>query len=228
MKVRKVYLDIEATYDGDIDPEISQENKEKFFRDFSNWRFYCEKNHNGKMIQYWGIIGMLILDFDWDENTDIYKIIDKRFVQLKGPDITKERLMKEIDGIDEIIGYHCRTKPAGPKGYIGYDFGVIGSQLGVVLDDLPGVRCTDIELLAHGAQMYGGLKSVETMVPSVPDRKSGIEDGKEAEKLLHDIAACEDEVKKKALWKKVLRYNREDVFNLVFIEQYLRKLKITE
>jgi hypothetical protein len=226
--VKKAYVDIEATYCGDIDPDRSREDKEKFFRDFPNWKFYCEKEHKEKKVRYQGILGILILEFDYDENTGLYKFLDKRFVQLKGPEITKEKLMGEIQGVNEIIGYHCRTKPAGPKGYIGYDFGVIGSQLGIILDEIPGVKCIDIELLAHGAQMYGGLKAVEMMVPTVPTRKSGIEDGKEVEKLLHDIAACDNEGKKKQMWKKALRYNREDVFNLVFIEQYLRKLRITE
>lgn len=228
MKVRKVYLDIEASYCGDINPDISDEHRDRFFKDYSNWKFFVEKQFNGKKVQYSGIIGFLILDFDFDEKTNVHKLTDRRFVQLIGKDITRERLMKELDGMTEIIGYHCRTKPGGSKGYTGYDFGVIGSQLGVILDELPGVKCIDLELLAHNAGMYGGLKSVEMMVPSVPLRKSGVEDGKEEERLLHEIAACEDEVKKKEMWKKARQYNREDVVNLVFIEQYLRKLKISD
>jgi hypothetical protein len=225
-RIRKAYVDIEATYCGDINPDGSQEDRDRFFKDYPNWRFFAEKQHNGKNVEYCGIIGILVLDFKLDEATNVYKVVDKKFVQLIGKEITQERLMKELDGITEIIGYHCRTKPGGPKGYTGYDFGVINGQLDIVLDDLPGVKSTDLELLAHGAGMYGGLKSVEMQVPSVPPRRSGIADGAEEEKLLHEIASCEDEAKRKEMWKKAKRYNREDVVNLVFIEQYLRKLKI--
>jgi hypothetical protein len=224
--VRKAYVDIEATYCGDIDPDGSQEDRDRFFKDFPNWKFYCEKQHDGKKVQYCGIIGILVLDFELDEATNVYNVVDKKFVQLIGNEITNERLMKELDEITEVIGYHCRTKPGGAKGYTGYDYGVIAAQLGIVLDNLPGVKSTDLELLAHSAGMYGGLKSVEMQVPSVPLRKSGVADGAEEEKLLHEIASCEDEAKRKEMWKKAKRYNREDVVNLVFIEQYLRKLKI--
>ncbi len=223
-RIRKVYFDIEATYVGQIDPE---EDRNGFFKDYENWKFFCEKECNGKKVQYQGIVGILILDFDYNENTDVYKLINKNFVQLVGEEITKERLLKELEGMTDIIGYHCRTKPNW-KGYTGYDFGVIDGQFGVVLDDLPGVKCTDLELLAHDAKMYGGLKVVEKLVPSVPKRKSGVEDGAGEETLLLEIASCEDEDKKKELWKKALTYNREDVFNLVHIEKYLKKLKIVE
>lgn len=228
IRIRKAYLDIEATYCGDINPDISQENKDRFFKDYPNWRFFAEKQHNGRKVEYCGILGILVLDFELDEMTNVYKVIDKKFVQLIGKEITKEGMMKELGRITEVIGYHCRTKPGGPKGYTGYDYGVIRDQLGITLDELAGVKSLDLELLAHSAGMYGGLKAVEMQIPSVPLRKSGIADGAEEEKLLHEIAACENEVKKKGLWKKARQYNREDVVNLVFIEQYLRKLKITE
>lgn len=227
-RIRKAYIDIESTYCGNINPDESQEDRDRFFKDYPNWRFFAERRYNGKKIEYCGIIGILILDFELDETTNIYKVMDKRFVQLIGKEITAERLMKELDGITDIIGYHCRTKASGPKGYTGYDYGVIKAQLGITLDELPGVRSIDLELLAHGAGMYGGLKEVERQIPSVPPRRSEVANGEEEEKLLYDIAACEDEVKKKEMWKKAKMYNREDVVNLVFIEQYLRKLKIVE
>lgn len=228
VRIRKVYIDIEATYCGDINPDGSQEDRDRFFKDYPNWKFYCEKQYNGKTIIYRGIIGILILDFELDETTNIYKVVDKRFVQLIGEEITKERLLKEMDEMTEIIGYHSRTKPGGPKGYTGYDFGVVNGQLGVILDELPGIKSTDLELLAHSAGMYGGLKGVEMQIPTVPPRKSGVADGEEEEKLLIEIGCCEDEVKRKDMWKRAKQYNREDVVNLVFIEQYLRKLKIAE
>lgn len=228
VRIRKAYIDIEATYCGNINPDGSQEDKDRFFKDYPNWRFFAEKQYNEKKIEYCGIIGILVLDFELDETTNVYKVVGKRFTQLIGKEITKERLMKELDGITEIIGYHSRTKPSGPKGHTGYDFGVISGQLGVILDELPGVKSIDLELLAHSAGMYGGLKGVEMQIPSVPPRRSGITNGEEEEKLLHEIAVCENEVKRKDMWKKAKQYNREDVVNLVFIEQYLKKIKMTE
>lgn len=227
MRYKKAYIDIEVNYIGDIDPDNSQEDKERFFRDYKNWKFFAEKECNGKKVQYQGIIGLLVLDFEIDEQTQVHKLLGKKFVQLIGKEITKEILMKELNGINEIIGYHCRTKPNN-KGYVGFDFGIIGEQLGVVLDELPGVKSTDLELLAHSAGMYGGLKGVEMQVPNVPPRKSGISNGAEEEKLLLDIAVCDDENKKLEMWKKAKLYNHEDVVNLVYIEQYLRKIKMTE
>lgn len=222
MKLRKAYLDVEATYVGPIKIE---EDTNGFFKDYKNWKFFFEREQNGKKGQYRGIVGIMILDFDLGENANIHKIVDKKFIQLVGEDITKDRLLCELEGITDIIGYHCRTKPNW-KGYTGYDFGVINGQFGVILDDLPGVTCTDLELTAQSAKMYGGLKSIEMCIPTVPRRKSGIEDGEAEEKLLWKIAFCDDDNKKKEAWKKALLYNREDVANLVYIEQYLRKIRI--
>lgn len=227
MSYKKAYVDIEATYTGEYDINKDSE-RDKCFKDYKNWMFCCKIEHNGKNVEYQGIIGMLILDFDIDDNTQVYKLLDKKFVQLIGKNITKDNLMKYLNGINEVIGYHSRTKPGGAKGYTGYDFGVIGAQLGIVLDELPGVKSIDLELVAHSAGMYGGLKGVELQIPSVPPRKSGISDGAEEEKLLLDIAVCEDEDNRKDMWKKAKRYNHEDVVNLVYIEQYLRKIRMTE
>lgn len=227
MKHRKVYLDIEATYNGEYDID-SDDERDKCFKDYKNWRFFCEVEYKGKNVKYQGIIGILVLDFDVDEQTHVHKLLDKRFIQLIGTNCTRENLMKELDGMNEIIGYHCRSKPGGSKGYTGYDFGVIGAQLGVVLDDLPDVKCTDLEILCHNAGMYGGLKGVEMQIPSVPPRKSGVADGSEAELILLDVVACDDDAKRRELWKKALLYNKEDVVNMVYIEQWLRKIKMVE
>ena len=227
MMYKKVYVDIEAIYDGDINPDQSQYDKDRFFKDFSNWRFCCCAEHNGKQVKYQGIIGMLILDFEIDEHTHLHKLIDKKFIQLIGPKITKESLMDELNGLNEIIGYHCRTK-ANHKGYIGYDFGVINAQLGVALDDLPGVKCTDLEILCHKAGMYGGLKSVEEEIPTLPQRRSGILDGQEVSLVLLDVAECDDNTKRRELWKKILLYNKEDVTNMVYIEQWLKNIRMTD
>lgn len=225
MEYKKAYLDLEATYVGKYDIDKADE-RDKCFKDYKNWAFSCDKEHCGKQAQYQGIIGMLILDFDFDEKTQVHKLLDKKFIQLIGNNITKDNIMKELDGVNEVIGYHCRTKPGGAKGYVGYDFGVIGAKLGVVLDELPGVVCTDLELLAHSAEMYGGLKGAEMHIPITSPRKSNIADGKEAEKIILESAVCADETEKKRLWKKILKYNKEDVANLVYIEWWLKNIKM--
>lgn len=57
-RIRKVYVDIEATYCGDINPDGSQEDRDRFFKDYSNWRFFTEKQCDEKKIEYCGIIGI--------------------------------------------------------------------------------------------------------------------------------------------------------------------------
>ena len=80
MKYKKAYVDIEATYTGEYDIDKDEE-RDKCFRDYKNWMFCCETEHNGKKVGYQGIIGMLILWFEVDENMHIHKLIDKKFVQ---------------------------------------------------------------------------------------------------------------------------------------------------
>lgn len=227
MKHKKVYVDIEAIYDGDINPDESKSDRDRFFKDFPNWRFCCYDEHNGKDVKYQGIIGILALDFEIDEQTNVHKLLDKKFIQLIGPKITKENLMNELNDMNEVIGYHCRTK-ANHRGYIGYDFGVIKAQLGIALDNLPGVKCTDLEILCHHAGMYGGLKAVEEEIPTLPPRRSGISNGQEVGLILQDVATCDDDIKRRELWKKVLLYNKEDVTNMVYIEQWLKNIRMTE
>lgn len=227
MRLRKAYIDIEATYIGEYDIDSDTE-RDKCFKDYKNWIFYGDKEHNGKIVKYQGMVGILTVDFEVDEKTKVHKLIDKKFVQLIGKNVTKDNLMKELGEINEVIGYHCRTKPGGKYGYTGYDFGVVGAQLGIILDELPGVGCTDIELLAHRAEMYGGLNGAEMHVPTVPPRSSGINNGAEIDKLLLDVAAETDNTRKREMWKRARQYNREDIFNLVDIEQYLTNIKMAE
>ena len=224
MILRKAYLDIEATYIGDYSIDKDDE-RDKCFKDYKNWVFHTDVQYNGKNIKYTGIIGMLIIDFDVNEHTQVHKIVNSRFVQLIGEKCNKENLMKELDGINEILSYHGRTKP-DHKGHVGYDFGVLAAQLGIVLDELPNVKSIDLEFDCHRAGMYGGLKGAEKLIPMIPPRKSGVIDGAEEEAILYEIAACEDEQKKAKLWKKAKRYNREDVLALPIIEKYVRKVKI--
>lgn len=224
MKLRKAYIDIEATYIGDYDIDKNDE-RDKCFKDFNNWVFCTQMDYNGRKIEYQGMIGILTVDFDVDEQTQVHKIISDRFVQLIGKDITKERLMQELDGINEILSYHGRTKP-DHKGHIGYDFGVIAAQLGVILDELQNVKSIDLELDCHRAGIYGGLKGAERQIPMIPPRRSEITDGADADAILYEAAACEDENKRSELWKRAKRYNLEDVMSLPAIEKYIRKVKM--
>lgn len=224
MQIRKAYVDIEATYIGEYDPDKDEE-RDKCFRDYKNWVFSTNVEYNGKTIEYTGIIGILIIDFDVDEQTQIHKIINTRFKQIIGKECTKENLMKELAGINEIISYHGRTK-SDHRGYVGYDFGVIAANFGIVLDELPNVISIDLELDCHRAGIYGGLKGAEMQIPMIPPRRSGVADGAEEEALLYEIAACGDEDKKAELLKKAKMYNKEDVLALPIIEKYVRKVKM--
>ncbi len=225
MKLRKAYIDIESSYIGDYSFDKSPEEKNLAFKDYGNWTFSCEKECDGKKVEYSGIIGILIIDFDVDETTRIHKIVDSRLVQLIGKDCCAEILMKELEGINEIVSYHGRTKP-NYKGYTGYDFGVIAAQTGIVLDELPDVKSIDLELDCQRIGLYGGLKRVEYKIPGMPSRKSGVEDGSEAEKMLYEIARCDDENRKAELWKKLKQYNKEDVLALPIIERHVRNVKM--
>lgn len=221
-RVRKAYLDIEASYIGKYNIDMEGEERNRAFRDFNNWILCKDVVRNGKTVRYSGIIGILIVDYEVHSDGR-HTIVGDRLVQLIGEECTKENLMRELDGTDEILSYHGRTKPDF-KGRIGYDFGVIAAQLGVVLDDL--IKSTDLELDCHRAGIYGGLKGAENEIAVLPPRISGITDGKELETVLYAIAACEDEKKKDKLWKKAKRYNLEDVISLPMIEKYIRRVNI--
>ncbi len=224
MKLRKAYIDIESSYVGDYSFDDPEE-RNLAFKDYENWVFSREKEYDGKMVEYGGMIGILVVDFDVDESTKIHNIIDSRLVQLIGKECCAERLMKELEGINEVVSYHGRTKP-NYKGYVGYDFGVIAAQMGIILDELPDVKSLDLELDCQRIGLYGGLKKIEGKIPGFPPRKSGIDDGAKAEKILYDIAHSEDENKKAELWKKLKQYNKEDVLALPIIERYVRDVKM--
>lgn len=224
MKLRKAYVDIESSYIGDYSFD-KPEDKNLIFKDYINWVFSCEKECDGKKIEHEGIIGILIVDFEVDDATKVHRIVDSRLVQLIGKDCCAEILTKELEGINEVVSYHGRTKP-NYKGYTGYDFGVIAANTGIILDELPGVKSIDLELDCQIMKLYGGLKKIECRIPGMPPRKSRVEDGSEAEKILYDIAHCDDKNKKAELWEKLKQYNKEDIIALPIIEKYVRDVKI--
>lgn len=211
-KIRKCYIDIEAVYCGVYNPNKENE-KEVFFKDFPNWKFYDEKIEDGEAIIGEGIIGLLTIDINVSGHQ---YTTSERFIQLIGKDCTKERLMKELDGTNEIISYNgCH-----------FDFPVINAQLGVTLDNIQGIKNTDLVISCQKANMYGGLKNVEKQLsgypPGIPERKSGISNGKTwslASQLYHRID--DEEIKPKLLYM-IKAYNEEDVRNLYYIEQILQ------
>lgn len=223
MTVRKAYIDIESSYIGDYSFENGPEEKNLAFKDYINWVFSCEKEYEGRQVLYEGIIGILIIDFDVIGN--LYKIVDSRLVQLIGRDCCAENLSKELEGVNEVISYHGRTKP-NYRGHTGYDFGVIAAHTGIILDELPGIRSIDLELDCHYRGFFGGLKKIECKIPGMPSRNSGVGDGSDAEKILYDIAHCEDKNKKEELWERLKQYNKEDIISLTFIERYMRKVNM--
>ena len=80
-------------------------------------RFSDHKNHHIT------VLGLRVLQKDKDS-----------FLQLVDKEISKVVLLSALMGIDLIVTYNGRSIPDKVKGHIGFDFPVIASQFGVVLD----------------------------------------------------------------------------------------------
>lgn len=219
MNVRRVFLDIELLYNGDA------KSRQLMFRDFDNWKFVIDGEYEGVYGRYYGIIGMLIIDCDFDKETNTYRITDKEFVQMVGPDITKDNLIKTVGEFNEIIHYHGRSTP-NHKGYIGFDLPVIDAQLGIALDMLPGVKSIDVELYCHRNGIYGGQKAAERVFNI--ERESNVDDGSDAVILMINAGRAKDDEQRKLIFDKLLKYNKEDIRGLVVIEQAIRGIKYQE
>ncbi len=137
------------------------------------------------------------------------------FVQLVGKDISKERLMKALEGVERIVTYNGRSIPDKLKGYIGFDFPVIAAQLRVVLDKV--FQHVDLCPLCWKANLWGGLKVVEQTL-GLKRRLPG-KDGKWADETWKKYEKTGDG----RLLDDLLAYNREDVFMLRILEEALGK-----
>ena len=160
----------------------------RLFKDFKNHRIT--------------VIGIRIVDGNADS-----------FLQLTGEEVSKERLLQALVGVNRIVTYNGRSIPDKVKGYVGFDFPVIAAQLGVVLDRE--FEHLDLCPLCWKANLWGGQKAVEQTLKlkrSLPGK-----DGKWADETWKKYEATKEE----RLKQQVLAYNKEDVFMLRRIEQAL-------
>jgi uncharacterized protein len=131
---------------------------------------------------------------------------EDKFSQLVGGDISKGTLLKALKKASLIVTYNGRSIPDDVKGHTGFDFLVIASQCGVVLDkQFPHLDLCP-ECWKKG--LWGGLKAVERAL-GLRRRLPG-RDGAWADATWKRYKATGDE----NLLKELLEYNREDVFML--------------
>lgn len=160
----------------------------------------CDDHKNHEIT----VIGIRILDSPSDS-----------FLQLVGKEVTKEALMKALDGVGQIVTYNGRSIPDAVKGYRGFDFPVIAARLGVVLDRE--FKHIDLCPLCWRAGLWGGQKAVEQALGlrrTLPGK-----DGAWADMTWKKYEASKD----RRHLDELLAYNREDVFMLRRIEETLAK-----
>ncbi len=150
------------------------------------------------------VIGIRILDRQNDS-----------FLQLVGEEVTKEKLMKALEGVARIVTYNGRSIPDQVKGYVGFDFPVVAAQLGVVLDKQ--FKHVDLCPLCWKAGLWGGQKKVEQSLGL--ERKLPGKDGAWADQIWKKYETSKDQ----RHLNELLAYNKEDVFLLRHIEEALTK-----
>ncbi len=135
------------------------------------------------------------------------------FLQLVGEDVTRENLMRALEGVERLVTYNGRSIPDKVKGYIGFDFPVIAAQLGVTLDKL--FPHEDLCPRCWKANLWGGLKAVEKLLGL--QRQLPGKDGKWADEIWKKYQETRDDT----LLDELLAYNREDVYMLARLEEKL-------
>jgi uncharacterized protein YprB with RNaseH-like and TPR domain len=162
---------------------------------FTNQRLF--RDHKNHRIT---VLGMRVLQGDNDT-----------FLQFVGEGITNVALLGPLRGTDLIVTYNGRSIPDKLKGYIGFDFPVIASQLGVVLDKE--FEHLDLCPVCWQRGLWGGQKVIERSLGL--KRKFPGRDGAWASVTWKRYEATRDE----NLLKQLLEYNREDVFMLRRIQE---------
>ncbi len=128
-----------------------------------------------------------------------------RFVQLVGEEITRENLLKALDGADTIFTYNGRR----------FDLPFIRDRLDLDLETE--FRHHDLMYDCWENNLYGGFKSVEQQL-GIPRLLTGI-GGFEAVVLWWKYKSAGD---REAL-DLLLEYNREDVVNLSALRRILHE-----
>ena len=165
---------------------------------FTDQRLFSDhKNHRIT------VLGMRVLQEDKDS-----------FLQLVRKDVSKVALLSALRGTDLIVTYNGRSIPDKMKGYTGFDFPVIASQLGVVLDEE--FKHVDLCPVCWQHGLWGGQKAIERSLGL--KRKLSGRDGAWADVTWkkYETTGYDN------FLKELLEYNREDVFMLRRIQEALR------
>jgi len=149
------------------------------------------------------VVGIRVLQEDKDS-----------FLQLVSKDVSKVALLSALRGMDLIVTYNGRSIPDKVKGYTGFDFPVIASQLGVVLDRE--FKHLDLCPVCWQHGLWGGQKTIERSLGL--KRKLPRRDGAWADVTWKKYETTRDE----NFLKELLEYNREDVFMLRQIQEALQ------
>ncbi|MDP6156310.1 MAG: ribonuclease H-like domain-containing protein [Candidatus Thermoplasmatota archaeon] len=175
---RRAFIDIETNYVGNY-----SSGDQRLFKDWANHKLT--------------IVGIYIAD-------DVKS--EKKVIQLVGEECNAESLMEVLSGVDTLVSYNGRSKPAGRKGYIGFDFPVINAQLGIMLDEeFPHI---DLCPLCWEKGLWGGLKKVEVILGI--ERETEGMDGREAMLQWREY----EETGNPDILNALLLYNYEDIVNL--------------
>jgi uncharacterized protein YprB with RNaseH-like and TPR domain len=134
------------------------------------------------------------------------------FLQLVGTEVSKTALLNALRGMELIVTYNGRSIPDRVKGCTGFDFPVIASQLGVVLDRE--FKHLDLCPVCWQRGLWGGQKTIERLL----ERKLAGMDGGWPDAAWKIYEKSGDE----SILKNLLEYNREDVFMLHRIREALR------
>ena len=165
---------------------------------FTDQRLFSDhKNHRIT------VLGMRVLQEDKDF-----------FLQLVGKDVSKVALLSVLRGTDLIVTYNGRSIPDKMKGYTGFDFPVIASKLGVVLDEE--FKHVDLCPVCWQHGLWGGQKAIERSLGL--KRKLPGRDGAWANVTWKKYETTRDE----DFLKELLEYKREDVFMLRRIQEALQ------
>lgn len=127
-----------------------------------------------------------------------------RVVQLHGVDLSNERLLMVLEGVDELYSYN------GSR----FDLPFIRAKLGVDLNKC--FRHTDLMYDCWRNKLKGGLKAVERQLGIIRYLKNV--NGYVAVKLWYDYVNNHNQQALSAL----LEYNREDIVNLQVLRQKLQ------
>ena len=165
---------------------------------FTDQRLFSDhKNHRIT------VLGVRVLQADKDS-----------FLQLVRKDVSKVALLNALSETDLIVTYNGRSIPDKMKGHTGFDFPVIASQLGVVLDEE--FKHMDLCPVCWQRGLWGGQKAIERSLGLT--RKRPGRNGAWADVVWKKYETSGSD----NFLKELLEYNREDVFMLRRIQEALK------